>query len=256
MSFCQFLKAFIFSVKCHLHSAWKHKSEDPAHEHNSSLTFRSECPELKGTCKDHWSPAPDISLQWASVNCVSWCLGQLSPLVIMLINQSQSLAPISQIFPSWSQWKLPDTYPAKFGDYAAKLVLWKALFCRKNEIWHVQLWLSGEMPFPQEFDGLVVLLCCAERWFCQLQKLFLVSVIWHRRNCLFCSMYLINLAFCFCSKRHFDFFFYLYPEKFCEYFMPTDFIHVCPWTVITSAWQSNRDKGSFFHLLTGHIKLD
>lgn len=150
-SFCQFLKAFIFSVKCHLHSAWKYKSEDPAHEHNSSQTFRSEYP-ARHHCKDHWNPAPDISLQWASVNCISWCLRELSFLLIVLINQSQSLAPTSQVFPSWSQWKLPGTYPSKFGGYAAKLVLWKALFCRGNEIWHVQPRLSGEMPFPQNFS--------------------------------------------------------------------------------------------------------
>lgn len=41
MTFCQFLKTFVFSVKCHLHSAWKHlKSKDPAHEHHFPLTFR------------------------------------------------------------------------------------------------------------------------------------------------------------------------------------------------------------------------
>lgn len=97
MSFCQFLKAFVLSVKCHLHSAWKHNSEDPAHEHNSSLTFTSEYPEWEGACKDHWSPVADTSLHWASVNCISWCLRQLSSLVRMW--WTNPLFPLHRFFP-------------------------------------------------------------------------------------------------------------------------------------------------------------
>lgn len=115
------------------------------------------------------------------------------------------------------------------------------------------------MSFPQDFSGLAVLLCHAERWFCKLQKLFLVSVIWHRINSLFCSMYLINLAFYFCSKRHFDFFFFFFKSvsrKILWIFHANRFHMRLLLDIHLLCMAEQQSQTEFSNFLTGRIKLD